>query len=84
MKSGLTCGVITGGLMVLGLFGVDDPATTQQLIKDFKARQENMVNCGDLLRANAALGIPRKAHCDKLVFEMVSYVEEILKARGKI
>ncbi|MCR5217289.1 C-GCAxxG-C-C family protein [Treponema sp.] len=84
MKSGLTCGVITGGLMVLGLFGVDDPATTQKLIKDFSSRHEDMVNCADLLRANAALGIPRKTHCDKLVFEMVSYLEEILKERGKI
>ena len=33
MKSGLVCGVITGGLMVLGLFGVDDQNTTQKLIK---------------------------------------------------
>ena len=38
MKSGLTCGVITGGLMVLGLFGVDDQPTTQKLISDFKEK----------------------------------------------
>ncbi len=84
MKSGITCGVITGGLMVLGLFDVDDPATTQKLVKDFRERHSDMLNCSDLLRENAKNGGTRKPHCDALVFEMVEYVENILKERGKI
>ncbi len=84
MKSGLVCGVITGGLMLLGLFGVDDNPTTQKLISDFKAKHADMVNCADLLRANTAAGGTRKPHCDGLVYEMVEYVENILKERGKI
>ncbi len=84
MKSGITCGVITGGLMVLGLFDVDDPATTQKLVKDFRDRHADMINCSDLLRENAKKGGTRKPHCDALVFEMVQYVENILKERGKI
>ena len=84
MKSGLVCGVITGGLMVLGLFGVDDQDTTQKLIKDFKAKHSDMVDCADLLRACTAAGGQRKPHCDALVYEMVEYVENILKERGKI
>ena len=84
MKSGITCGVITGGLMVLGLFDVDDQPTTQKLVADFKAKHSDMINCADLLKANAAAGGQRKPHCDALVYEMVEYVENILKERGKI
>ena len=84
MKSGITCGVITGGLMVLGLFDVDDQPTTQKLISDFKAKHSDMINCADLLKANATAGGQRKPHCDALVYEMVEYVENILKERGKI
>ncbi len=84
MKSGITCGVITGGLMVLGLFDVDDQPTTQKLVSDFKAKHSDMINCADLLKANAAAGGTRKPHCDALVYEMVEYVEKILKEKGKI
>ncbi len=84
MKSGITCGVITGGLMVLGLFDVDDQPTTQKLVADFKAKHNQMLDCADLLKANSAAGGQRKPHCDALVYEMVEYVENILKERGKI
>ena len=43
-----------------------------------------MIDCADLLRANSAAGGQRKPHCDGLVYEMVEYVENILKERGKI
>ena len=84
MKSGITCGVITGGLMVLGLFDVDAPEDTQALVKYFQSRHSDMLNCADLLKANAAAGGTRKPHCDGLVYEMVEYVENILKEKGKI
>jgi len=84
MKSGLVCGVVTGALMVLGLFGVDDQQTTQKLVSDFKSRHSQMIDCSDLLRACTAAGGQRKPHCDGLVYEMVEYVENILKERGKI
>ncbi len=84
MKSGMVCGAVTGALMVLGLFDADDPATTQKLINDFKANHSSMIDCADLLRACTANGGQRKPHCDALVYEMVEYVENILKERGKI
>ncbi len=84
MKSGITCGVIVGGLMVLGLFGVDAPADTQALIKAFKEKHSNMIDCAELLRANAEAGGQRKPHCDALVYEMVQYVENVLKEKGRI
>jgi hypothetical protein len=84
MKSGITCGVIVGGLMVLGLFGVDAPADTQALIKTFKEKHSNMIDCAELLRVNAEAGGQRKPHCDALVYEMVQYVENVLKEKGRI
>ena len=84
MKSGITCGVITGGLMVLGLFDVDSPQDTQALIKTFQENHSDMVNCTDLLKANAAAGGQKKAHCDALVYEMVQYLEKVLKEKGKL
>ena len=84
MKSGITCGVIVGGLMTLGLFDVDDMETTQKVINDFKTRHNQMIDCKDLLKANAAAGGQKQPHCDALVYEMVQYVEEILKEKGKI
>lgn len=84
MKSGITCGVITGGLMVLGLFDVNAPEDTQALVKYFQSRHSDMLNCADLLKANAAAGGTRKPHCDALVYEMVEYVEKVLKEKGKI
>ena len=70
--------------MVLGLFDVDAPEDTQALVKYFQGRHSDMLNCADLLKANAAAGGQRKPHCDALVYEMVEYVENILKERGKI
>ena len=84
MKSGITCGVITGGLMVLGLFDVDAPEDTQALVKFFREKHAQMIDCADLLKANAAAGGTRKPHCDALVYEMVEYVEKVLKEKGKI
>ena len=84
MKTGSVCGVITGALMVLGLFGVDEPSDTQEVFKFFQARHSDMINCTDLLRANSAAGGQRKTHCDSLVFEMVEYLEKVLKEKGKI
>ncbi len=84
MKSGITCGVITGGLMVLGLFDVDSPEDTQALVKFFREKHAQMIDCADLLKANAAAGGTRKPHCDALVYEMVEYVEKVLKEKGKI
>lgn len=82
MKTGITCGAVTGALMVLGLFGLENPDETQKLIKTFREKHADMINCADLLRANAAAGGKRKPHCDALVYEMVEYLEGVLKEKG--
>lgn len=84
MKMGSTCGVIVGSLMVLGLFGIDDQATINSFIMDFKRSHDGLTTCGELLRKSHSLGIERKAHCDKLVFEGVERLEKILKEKNLI
>lgn len=81
LKRGAACGAITGGLVVLGLFGIDNPAEYYQALR---ARHNNMLECAELLQRNQELGQEKKPHCDALVFECVSLVEQILRKNGKI
>ena len=43
-----------------------------------------MLDCRDLLKANAAKGLPKKPHCDGMVYESVELAERLLKEKGKI
>ena len=84
LKRASACGAITGGLVVLGLFGVDDPKTVGAYYQALREAHEGMLDCADLLRRNKEQGKEKKPHCDALVFECVGLVEEILRNRGKI
>ena len=81
LKRASACGAITGGLVVLGMFGIDDPSGYYKALRE---NHEGMLDCADLLRKNKELGGERKPHCDALVFECVTLVEKILKEKGKI
>ena len=81
LKRAAACGAITGGLVVLGLFGIDDPAAYYQALRN---SHEGMLDCAALLQRNKEKGGERKPHCDALVFECVTLVERILREQGKI
>ncbi|MCQ2373813.1 MAG: C-GCAxxG-C-C family protein [Phascolarctobacterium sp.] len=78
MKVAGTCGAITGGLMVLGMLGVEDPAVIRNYFQAFKDNHEGCTDCVDLLRINAQAGKEKKPHCDAMVYEAVKVVEKIL------
>ena len=84
MKMGSICGAITGGLMVLGLFGVDDPRTIGAYYRHFKEEHNNCLNCVDPLKASRERGEEKKPHCDGMVYEAIEVVEAILKEKGKL
>lgn len=84
MRMGATCGAVVGGLMVLGLFGVDDPEIATAYERRFREKHAGMIDCAPLLEANAALGRERKPHCDALVYAQIEAVEEILREQGKL
>lgn len=81
MHSGETCGTLTSAAMILGMAGYSKEASTA-LIREFR-KKHNSVLCRELLGASAKAGIPRKVHCDGLVFEVCKWLDETLGAGEK-
>ena len=84
MKVGGACGAMVGGLLVLGLYGVSAANTIGAYWREFSARHDGMTQCRDLLRVNAEKGLPKKPHCDGMVYQAVEITERILRENGKI
>lgn len=85
MKRGATCGAITGGLMALGLYGLESAADVQTYHRRLRESHDNQLDCADLLRVWAAAGNQeKKPHCDAMVFECVTLCETLLRERGKL
>ena len=82
MKMAATCGAITGGLMALGLAGIDDAKTVNSFFRKVRNNHDGLINCSDLLRTNAEKGGVKGPHCDAMVCECVGYVEELLSEKG--
>ncbi len=79
MRSGLTCGAITGGLMALGLCGRGDAAAASEFMRRMKALHEGRSDCRELLAAEVHSPAEKKPHCDNMVYEAVELVSELLK-----
>ena len=79
MRHGGTCGALSGTLMVLGLLGYDEKQAAA-LVGSFR-QAHGATHCAALLKASHDRGIPRKQHCDGLVFEMVEALDRLLKER---
>ena len=77
-------GAMVGGLLVLGLYGVSDAASVASYWKQLREGHDGMDQCRDLLRVNAEKGLPKKPHCDGMVYEAVELTEKILREQGKI
>ncbi len=79
MHHGGLCGTITSATMILSLAGYGKDVSTA-LIKDFR-NNHGSLQCRDLLAASAGQGVPRKTHCDGLVFEITRYLDEVLSRK---
>ncbi len=75
MKSGSTCGAITGALMVLGALGVNDATIALDLQKLFRETHDGQINCAELMQGNAERGGNRKAFCDSLICSCIDFIE---------
>ena len=82
MQIGSVCGAITGSLMALGLAGLDSPQIANAFCRKIRENHEGMLDCRDLLKANARRGGEKKPHCDAMVYEAVEAVCEILRQNG--
>lgn len=83
MKCGSTCGVITGGLMVLGLKGINDITTLNEYRKRIMDNHDGLSNCVDLLRVNASKGGVKKTHCDNMIKEAIEIIDDIVKQKAQ-
>ena len=77
MKCGSTCGAITAGLMVLGAKGIESPMVLNEFRKRIADNHDGMTDCADLLRANAAKGGEKKLHCDGMIKEAITLIDEL-------
>ena len=73
MRCGSVCGTLTAALMVLGMKGYDEVASSAFLRK-FR-EDHGAIECAALLKKSHEAGIPRKEHCDGLVFEVVQMLD---------
>jgi len=74
MQMGSVCGAITGGLLALGLSGVDDAAAVNEYYRKIRSNHDGMMNCKDLLRVNAEQGGEKMPHCNAMIRECIGYV----------
>ena len=84
MQMGSVCGAVTGSLMALGLAGVDDPQAANEIIRNVRQNHQGLIECKDLLRVNAENGGEKMPHCNAMIRECIGYVEDILRAKGKL
>ena len=77
MRHGSVCGAVTGALMVLGL-AEKSSGQGEELLRRFRAKN-GALNCAELLRAAKERGEERKPHCDRMVYDAVELLEELLK-----
>ena len=73
MRCGSVCGTLPGALMVLGMKGYDEEQSTA-FLRRFR-EDHGEINCAALLKKSHEAGIPRKEHCDGLVFEVVQMLD---------
>jgi C_GCAxxG_C_C family probable redox protein len=79
MRHGSTCGAVTGALMVLGMLGYDEKEATA-LLRQVR-ESHGALDCATLLKTSHDQGVPRKTHCDGLVFEMVQALDKIAQEK---
>ena len=82
LKHGNTCGAITGGLMVLGFLGYEDHETVAKLFDLVANEHDGCTDCADLIRINSEKGLPKKPHCDKLVYDVVEFIDKLIEAKA--
>lgn len=67
------CGAVVGALIVLG--GLGQPQEKRaELLKQFRAENNGMLDCAALVKAAADRGEPKKVHCDRSIAQCMDFV----------
>lgn len=80
MRHGSVCGAVSGAMMVLGALGRDEKEAAA-LLRRFQEKH-GATDCAALLKSSHDRGEPRKPHCDGLVCEMVTALDEIIQSQS--
>ena len=78
MHHGGLCGTLSAAVMILSLAGYEKETSTA-LLREFRLKHDS-TQCRDLLAASAKREIPKKQHCDGLVYEVTQYLDTVLGA----
>ena len=75
---------VAGGAVVLGLYGLEDRAIVEDYYARLQRSHPESLDCAPLLALNEQRGGVKKPHCDALVYEVISVVEEMLREQGML
>ena len=64
------------GTWFVGALGISDPHIVGEFQRKMKENHNGMINCFDLLKANAQAGGQKKPHCDGMIKEAIELIEE--------
>ena len=76
MRHGSTCGAVTGALMALGMAGKGE-AESRELLRRFREKNQAL-DCAGLLQRAKENGEERKPHCDRMVYDAVEILQDLL------
>lgn len=76
MKHGSTCGAVTGALMALGMAGGGNEEALE-LLSRFRSKNQAL-DCAKLLTLAKERREERKPHCDRMVYDAVEILEDLL------
>lgn len=80
MKHGSTCGAVTGALMVLGMASGGNEGALE-LLSRFRSKNQAL-DCAKLLALAKERSEDRKPHCDRMVYDVVEILEDLLADRS--
>ena len=84
MQMGSVCGAVTGGLLALGLAGIEDRGIVDDYLRKIREARGGIIDCRDLVSQAAEKGIAKKTYCDAMICDCIECAEEILKENGRI
>ncbi|MCR5175561.1 MAG: C-GCAxxG-C-C family protein [Anaerovibrio sp.] len=79
MKRASVCGAVTGGLMVMGMHGINDVKVLNKFYDAIKENHEGKLECADLLQVSKKKGIEKKTHCDAMIQQSITLVEKLIE-----
>jgi len=82
MQMGSVCGAVTGGLMALGMAGLNDPDTSTAFLEKVRNANGGRTDCRDFLEEGIRKGEAKTETCSRIICFCVGCVEEILKEKG--